>query len=77
MTERDTAELRVLSQHCSALARGAGASDGAALDALARDCEATVAEFDEWANRKRAAEIEARTQAILGRLSVADRPAAE
>ncbi|MDB5705983.1 MAG: PilZ protein [Sphingomonas bacterium] len=75
VTERDTAELRLLSQRCAELARGAGASEGAALDALARDCEATVAEFDEGANRKRAAEIEARTQAILGRLSVADRPA--
>jgi len=76
LTERDTAELRALSLRCSELARGAGASEGAALHALARDCDATIADFDEAVRHRRLAEIEARTEAILRRLSIADKPPA-
>lgn len=69
LTERDTIELKALSQQCSALARRMG-KQAAPLAELAADCQAEASAFDAAAERERLASVAARTESILNRLSI-------
>jgi hypothetical protein len=69
VTERDTTELRALSKHAALLAKRVSPAEGTHLDALARDCAATVTDFETSVDEQRAAALEARRPQLLARLS--------